>query len=70
MFPTPRLGRYPIRTSFEFFFFFFWVLFGLNFCYWANFFFIAFKNINNIVKGDKVKFYWNKLLKIIYYIIY
>ena len=68
VFPTPKLGRYLIRTGFDFFFF--WVLFGLNFnfCYWANIFFIAFKNINNIVKGGKVQFYWNKLLKIIYYI--
>ena len=61
MFPTPKLGRYLIRTSFDFFFFFFffWVLSGLNFnfCYWANIFFIAFKNINNIIKGGKVQFY-------------
>ena len=75
VFPTPRLGRCLIRTDFDFFFFFFFVacvcfgvLFGLNFCYWANIFFIEFKNINNIVKGGKVQFYWNKLLKIIYYI--
>ena len=61
MFPTPRLGRYLIRTGFEFFFFFFacvcfGVLFGLNFCCW-DIFFISFKNINNIFKGGKVQFY-------------
>ena len=52
MFPTPRLGRYLIKTGSDFFFFF--VLFGLNFYWWANYFFIAFKNINNIVKGASV----------------
>ena len=30
------------------------MLFGLNFYWWANIFFIAFKNINNIVKGASV----------------
>ena len=53
MFPTPRLGRYLIKTGSDSFFFF-CVLFGLNFYWWANIFFIAFKNINNIVKGASV----------------
>ena len=57
MFPTPRLGRYLIRTGSDFIFYFlFLVLFGLNFYWWANIFFIAFKNINNIVKGEKYNF--------------
>ena len=34
----------------------FWVLFWLNFCYYANFFFLAFKNINNIIEGAKFNF--------------
>ena len=48
-----RLGRYLIRIGSEFFFscVCFGVLFGLNLCCWANIFLIAFKNINNIVKG-------------------
>ena len=50
MFPTPRLHRYLIKTSSDFFFFFF----GLNFYWWANIFFIAFKIINNSVKGASV----------------
>ena len=54
MFPTPRLGRYLIKTGSDFFFFFVCVLFRLNFYWWANIFFIAFKNINNIVKGASV----------------
>ena len=65
MFPTPRLGRYLIRTGFDFliFDFDFLLVFVLGcclssyFCCWANFFFIAFKNINNIVKGGKMQFY-------------
>ena len=58
MFPTPRLGRYLIKTGSDFFFFFIYlcVLFGLNFYWWANIFFITFKNINNIVKGGKCNF--------------
>ena len=66
MFPTLRLGRYLIRTGFDiniyiYIYIFvacvcFGVLFGLNFCCWANIFFIAFKNINNIVKGGKCNF--------------
>ena len=52
MFPTPRLRRYLIKTGSDFFFL--CVLFGLNFYWWANIFFIAFKNINNIVKGASV----------------
>ena len=73
VFPTPRLGRYLIRTGFDFFLSLslscvcFGVLFGINFGCWTNIFFIAFKNINNIVKEGKVQFYWNKLLKTIYY---
>ena len=57
MFPTPRLGRYLIKTGSDIYiyiFFFVCVLFGLNFYWWANIFFIAFKNINNIVKGASV----------------
>ena len=62
MFPTRRLRRYLIKTGSDFFFFFVCVcvcvcvLFGLNFYWWANIFFIAFKNINNIVKGGKCNF--------------
>ena len=55
MFPTPRLGRYLIRTGSDIYIFLcVCVLFGLNFYWWANMFLIAFKNINNIVKGASV----------------
>ena len=63
VFPTPRLGRYLIRTGFDFFLSLslscvcFGVLFGINFGCWTNIFFIAFKNINNIFKEGKVQFY-------------
>ena len=67
MFPTPRLGRYLIRTDFDFLFYFLGCCLGLIFVVGLTFF-IAFKNINDIIKGGKVQFYWNKLLKIIYYI--
>ena len=74
VFPTPRLGRYLIRTCLDFLIFIFclclfWgVVWAHIFVVGLIFFFIAFKNTNNIVKGGKMQFYWNKLLKIIYYI--
>ena len=49
MFPTPRLCRYLIKTGSDFFFCVCWL--GLIFIGGLIFFFIAFKNINNIVKG-------------------
>ena len=51
VFPTPRLGRYPIRTGFDFLIFFFGCCWGLIFIIGLIFFYITFKNINNIVKG-------------------
>ena len=50
MFPTPTLGRYLIRTGFDYYYYFF---FGLIFVVKLIFFLIAFKNINNIIKGVK-----------------
>ena len=53
MFPTPRLGRYLIKTGSDFFFFFSGCCLGLIFIGGLIFFFffIVFKNINNTVKG-------------------
>ena len=48
VFPTPRLVRYLVC---------FGVLFGLNFLFGGLiYFFIAFKNINNIDKGANCNF--------------
>ena len=53
--PTPRLVRSLVRIGF-YFILFYLVLFGINFCSWTRFFFLIFKNINNIVKGAKCNF--------------
>ena len=65
--PTPRLVRSLVRIGFYFIFWFFscvcfGVQFGLNFCLiyikkiYIYIYFIAFKNINNIVEEAKCNF--------------